>query len=112
MAVRKTKTQEEVLEVEVTQEVEDKVEEQEVEVEIPNMKVSEPEEQEVNEPEVEVDLSVTEAKRPSGFVKIRMRTDHKCCIAMERYDLKAGKTYNVPENVKEILNNAGLLAPL
>ena len=55
---------------------------------------------------------VKESNRPNGSVKIRMRVDHKCCIAMERYDLKAGKTYTVPENVKRILNNAGLLAPL
>ena len=41
-----------------------------------------------------------------------MRVDHKCCIAMERYDLVAGKTYVVPRNVKNILNKAGLLAPL
>ena len=45
-------------------------------------------------------------------VRIRMRVDHRCTIAMERYDLKKGQCYNVPENVRNILNNAGLLAPL
>ena len=55
---------------------------------------------------------VNNSNKPNGNVKIRMRADHKCCIAMERYDLKEGKTYVVPENVKRILNNAGLLAPL
>ena len=70
---------------------------------------------EVATPEVEVDTKSAEVKetdRTEGKVKIRMRVDHKCCIAMERYDLKAGKTYTVPENVKRILNDAGLLAPL
>lgn len=62
---------------------------------------------------VDVDTeSVNVSNKPSGKVKIRMRVDHKCCIAMERYDFKAGKTYTVPENVKRILNKAGLLAPL
>lgn len=70
---------------------------------------------EIEEPEVKVDVEKAEvnvSNKPSGNVKIRMRTDHKCCIAMERYDLKAGKTYVVPVNVKNILNRAGLLAPL
>lgn len=87
--------------------VEETVEEEteEIEVEIPT---------EVEEPKVDVEVKpeVTESSRPNGKVKIRMRVDHKCCIAMERYDLKAGKTYTVPENVKRILNKAGLLAPL
>lgn len=58
------------------------------------------------------DAVVNTAKKPNGNVKIRMRVDHKCCIAMERYDLKEGKVYTVPENVKNILNRAGLLSPL
>lgn len=79
-------------------------------VEVPEVKVEEP-----KEADVVVDKEVAKvdpANKPSGNVKIRMRVDHKCTIAMERYDLKAGKTYTVPENVKRILNNAGLLAPL
>lgn len=80
------------------------------EVEIPEVEVEEPK---ADEPEVEVDKTEVDTdNKPDGKVKVRMRTDHKCCIAMERYDLKAGKTYVVPENVKRILNNAGLLAPL
>ena len=73
---------------------------------------------EVDEPskdDVEVsveDAVVNTAKKPNGNVKIRMRVDHKCCIAMERYDLKADKVYTVPENVKKILNKAGLLSPI
>lgn len=67
------------------------------------------------EDEVEVDTEkaeVNSSNKPDGNVKIRMRVDHKCCIAMERYDLKEGKTYVVPQNVKRILNDSGLLAPL
>ena len=65
--------------------------------------------------EVKVDLNTTTvnaSNKPDGKVKIKMRTDHRCTIAMERYDLVAGKTYVVPRNVKNILNKAGLLAPL
>lgn len=65
------------------------------------------------ENKVEVDVTAhTTSHRTEGNVKIKMRTDHRCTIAMERYDLKAGQTYVVPENVKKILNEAGLLAPL
>lgn len=46
------------------------------------------------------------------IVRIRMAVDHRCVIAMERYDFKKGQTYTVPANVKRVLNNAGLLAPL
>ena len=93
--------------VEIPVEEETTVEETSIEVETPEV--------EVEEPEVKVDVEKAEvnvSSKPSGNVKIRMRTDHKCCIAMERYDLKAGKTYVVPVNVKNILNRAGLLAPL
>ena len=86
-----------------------------VEVETPVAEIEVTPEVEVPEVDLVVDEKVAEVKesnRPNGSVKIRMRVDHKCCIAMERYDLKAGKTYTVPENVKRILNNAGLLAPL
>ena len=65
------------------------------------------------ENKVEVDVNAhTTSHRTEGNVKIKMRTNHRCTIAMERYDLKAGQTYVVPENVKKILNEAGLLAPL
>lgn len=45
-------------------------------------------------------------------VRIRMARDHRCTIAMKFYDLKKGQCYNVPPNVKRILNKAGLLSPL
>lgn len=84
------------------------------ESEVPSVDV-EVGELEVKEPKVDVDIESAEVKdcnRPNSGVKIRMRVDHSCTIAMERYDLKAGKTYIVPANVKRILNNAGLLSPL
>ena len=91
-------TMEEPTEVEIDNTVEIEVEEDETENE---------------KDDIVVDTeNINLGKKPSGNVKIRMREDHKCCIAMERYDLKAGKTYTVPENVKTILNKAGLLAPL
>lgn len=96
--------------VETTVETDVEVEET-PEVEVPEVEVETP----VEEPSVDVDTEsakVNTSNKPNGNVKIRMRVDHKCCIAMERYDLKAGKTYVVPENVKRILNKAGLLAPL
>ena len=122
MAVKKTNKEQkpvEVVEVQETPVVDTEPVEEEVSVEIPveeetPVEVETPE-VEVEEPEVKVDVEKAEvnvSNKPSGNVKIRMRTDHKCCIAMERYDLKAGKTYVVPVNVKNILNRAGLLAPL
>lgn len=64
-------------------------------------------------PEVQVDTTtIKEQNKPMENVKIRMAVDHSCVIAMERYELKAGKTYNVPRNVRNILNRNGLLKPL
>ena len=63
-------------------------------------------------PEVKVDTTINEQNKPMENVKIRMAKDHSCVIAMERYDLKAGKTYIVPRNVRNILNRHGLLKPL
>ena len=128
MAVKKTNKEQkpvEVVEVQETPVVSTNETVEEVNVEIPveeeatveetsSIEVETPE-VEIEEPEVKVGVEKAEvnvSNKPSGNVKIRMRTDHKCCIAMERYDLKAGKTYVVPVNVKNILNRAGLLAPL
>lgn len=113
MAVRKTTKATEEITVDVEVVDTPVVEEQEV-VEVPEVEVQEVEVEEPKKEDVVVDTSVAEVKesKNNGKVKIRMRVDHKCCIAMERYDLKAGKTYTVPENVKRVLNKAGLLAPL
>lgn len=61
--------------------------------------------------DVEV-ITDNEDKKPTKMVKILMKENHKCCIGGEWYYLLEGKHYNVPENVKEILNNAGKLLPL
>ena len=97
MAVKKVKSEEEVkVDVEIPQEV----------------KVETPKEN-TQETEVKVDIdAVKKSPRKEGNVRIRMRVDHRCCIAMVRYDLKKGQCYNVPENVKHILGKAGLLDPL
>lgn len=79
------------------------------EVETPVVEVDTPVADDV---EVDTKAEVNLSNKPNGNAKIRMRVDHKCCIAMERYDLKAGKVYTVPVNVKNILNKAGFLAPL
>lgn len=109
MAVRKKNTTVEVVEeqnVEVTEPVVEEVVEEEKKT-VPD-----------NPTDVVIDtesLKVDESKIPEDIdknVRIRMRTDHHCVVAMQRYDLKAGQCYNVPVNVKEILNRAGLLAPL
>lgn len=100
MAVKKAKTEEVAVEV--------------VEVETPVFE-TEAEVEEVVEKKatVEVDPTATEKSvRKEGNVRIRMREDHRCVIAMVRYDLKKGETYTVPENVKTILDDRGLLAPL
>ena len=98
--------------VEVSDNNETEVNEEVLEVEVPEVEVENTEDK---ASDVDVDVDNTEVKdsnRPNSGVKIRMRTDHSCTIAMQRYDLKAGKTYVVPANVKRILNNAGLLSPL
>lgn len=45
-------------------------------------------------------------------VKILPKENHTCCIGGVRYYLKKGVQTNVPVEVKEILNKAGLLMPL
>lgn len=61
---------------------------------------------------VEEAVTVEESNQPDKLVKIRLRENHKCFIGGERYFLDKGKTYNVPENVKRILDEEGVLAPL
>lgn len=132
MAVKKAKKEEEIQVTEQTTAVEENAQEsvdvseqvdtetaetnEEVEAEEPQQEVViDTEEPKTEEPDVQVDTEtakVNSANKPTERVKIRMRTDHRCTIAMEQYDLKAGKTYTVPRNVKNILNRAGLLSPL
>lgn len=104
--------------VDVTTDTEEPLEQvdESVEVEqtpIVDFGIEEPEKKE--EPSVDVNEEAFEEDSTTyveKIVKIRMRVDHRCFIAMQRYDLKAGQTYNVPVNVKDILNRAGLLSPL
>lgn len=64
-----------------------------------------------NTVEVNTD-AITSSVRKEGNVRIRMREDHRCFIGGSRYNLIKGHTYDVPENVKTILDKRGLLAPL
>lgn len=48
----------------------------------------------------------------NGNVRIRANRKHHCFIGGTHYYLEKGQCYNVPMNVKEILNRAGILAPL
>lgn len=100
--------------VKKVKDVVDTKKENDVTVETPEVEI--PEVENNTKSDIEVDVKKAEVKKENipvkDSVKIRMRVDHKCVIAMERYDLKAGKTYNVPSNVKRILNKAGVLAPL
>lgn len=91
-----------------------KVEVEEVQV-VETQAGEEPVEEPVGEPNklVEVDeTSLDDTPTPTVNAKIRMRENHQCTIAMVRYDFEKGKVYSVPENVKDILNEAGLLLPL
>ncbi len=87
---------------------------EETKIEETKVEVTEP----VEEAEVQVNpeaIKVEEVNIPEEKdkkVKIRLRVDHHCCIAMQRYNFKAGECYNVPANVKTILDKAGLLSPL
>lgn len=45
-------------------------------------------------------------------VRILPKTDHTCSIGGTRYFFKKGVCYNVPQEVKDILNKSGLLMPL
>ncbi len=60
----------------------------------------------------EVIIEHKEEKPVIKNVKIVLIEDHRCNIGGNWYAFKAGKHYNVPENVKNILKDAGLLAPL
>lgn len=61
----------------------------------------------------EVKVEVPEAKEiPDKNVKIKLRVNHKCHIGADNYNFIAGKIYTVPQNVKRILQDAGLLSAL
>ena len=61
----------------------------------------------------EVKVEVPETKEiPDKNVKIKLRVNHKCHIGSDSYNFIAGKIYTVPQNVKRILQDEGLLSPL
>lgn len=71
------------------------------------------EEEEKKTSSVEIDTkAVAEKKVIPTNVRVKMKTDHKCYIGGELYDLKEGVCYNVPKFVKSTLNKAGVLIPL
>lgn len=109
MAVKKSKKTEVVVEtpnVEIDTEAVEEVVEEVIETE-----------EKTSDFEVEVVPEVVEEAKPAttssnGNVRIRMAKKHVCFIGGTRYFLEAGQCYNVPANVKDILNRAGLLSPL
>lgn len=77
--------------------------------------VTEDDVREVKRKNTEPKVSVKETEKEShkeGTSRVRMRVDHECYIGGEWYRLKKGSCYNVPDNVKRILGEAGLLSPL
>lgn len=50
--------------------------------------------------------------RSPNLVQIRTNQNHKCTIGGVRYIFKKGGRQNVPEDVKRVLYNAGLLTSL
>ena len=110
----------------VTKSTENNVEvKDEVLVETENTEVEEPTvDKTAGEEEITVDTEVEETpvvsveetesapSKKSKANRIKMRVDHNCYIGGEWYYLKKGQCYNVDDNVKSILDGAGLLAPL
>lgn len=64
------------------------------------------------EPTVSVQKTEEVPTKKCKANRVKMRVDHTCFIGGEWYYLKAGVCYNVDDNVKSILDGAGLLAPL
>ena len=71
---------------------------------------------EVEEPKKEEEVvevtPIQKKEAPKGNVRVRLNKNHHCFIGGEYYNFTKGNCYLVPENVKCILNKAGLLAPL
>ena len=101
--------------------VEDTAENINITVQEGTTSVSEPEEM----PEVVIVPTITEpekvtikaavidnSKFPDDKVKIRLAQDHTCTIGDTKYNFEKRKVYDVPLNVKKVLERANLLAPL
>jgi hypothetical protein len=62
---------------------------------------------------IDTDAALVDTKPVSEKkVKIKLNINHRCNIGGEWYDFKKDGEYSVPEGVKEILKEAGLLSPL
>lgn len=62
---------------------------------------------------VKVDTTaLDESSKPEKNVKVKLKCDHKCNIGGNWYVFKAGVQYNVPSNVKDILQGAGMLSAI
>lgn len=88
----------------------------EVSVEVPDVTVEVPENTVAPTETENGDEVVAEAPEvnavPDKKVKVKLIKDHKCHIGIENYHFIAGKVYTVPQNVKSILQKAGLLTAL
>lgn len=72
---------------------------------------AEKEEIEIDE-EVSLVTPLEPIKPVATMVKVKLAVDHRCFIGGEWYTFTAGKQYNVPTQVKEILLGANLLLPI
>lgn len=63
------------------------------------------------ETEVKV-VAPTKPMQTTKMVKVMLSASHRCHIGGEWYTFQANKQYNVPEQVKKILMQSGLLLPL
>ena len=70
------------------------------------------EEAEKQEEETIVAPTKNEKLQTQKMVKVMLSKPHRCHIGGEWYSFQANKQYNVPEQVKKTLMNAGLLLPL
>ena len=68
---------------------------------------AEAEEESFSDSGVTLNTNVSEKK-----CKIKVRTNHSCHIGGTFYSFEAGKTYNVPYDVKRVLSGADLLTNL
>lgn len=88
-------------------------------MEVPNVQVD----TSVAEPPIPTDITPEEKEDKkdlpdrvvnvsSDNTRVKLKVNHKCTIAKVKYYFEKDKVYNVPANVKRILNEAGLLQPL
>lgn len=89
----------------------EKVEEKVVLV-VPKQEEDVLEEKSPEEEKPSVTFVAPKTDKPDRDVRIKMGVTHSCIIGGERYYLEKDKYYNVPSNVKRILDSGNLLKPL